>query len=142
MRALRNGFEPLFRLEVYDRLKHLETGKCPFDNLPERKRTPWSITREENEKLRLAQARIGCTNQFAEWRWRTNYGILGLLGCGEGKAVITCNNPLKHDMSGLVIGTTSGAEEVARLAPRAKVVEVLFPFAELLHSGSVAFGAE
>jgi hypothetical protein len=63
MRALRNGFEPLFRLEVYDRLKHLETGKCPFDNLPERKRTPWSITREENEKLRLAQARIGCTNR-------------------------------------------------------------------------------
>src|SRR5215468_3040861 len=42
--------------------------------------------------------------EFAEWRWRTNYGILGLLGCGEGKAVISCNNPLKPDMSGLSLG--------------------------------------
>jgi len=45
--------------------------------------------------------------EFAEWRWRTNYGILGLLGCGEGKAVISCNNPLKPDMSGLVIQNES-----------------------------------
>ncbi len=60
-----------------------------------------------------------------------------------GKVVISCNNPLKPDMSGLAIGTTtSGAEEVARLAAGAKVVEVLFPFAEILHSGSVAFGAQ
>jgi predicted dinucleotide-binding enzyme len=58
----------------------------------------------------------------------------------EGKIVISCNNPLKPDLSGLTIGTTiSGAEEVARLARGAKVVEVLFPFAEILRSGSVAF---
>src|SRR5579859_1185827 len=52
-----------------------------------------------------------------------------------GKVVISCNNPLKPDLSGLLLGTdTSGAEEVARLAPTAKVVEVLFPFAQQLQS--------
>jgi 8-hydroxy-5-deazaflavin:NADPH oxidoreductase len=60
-----------------------------------------------------------------------------------GKILISCNNPLKPDLSGLVLGTSSsGAEEVARLAARAKVVEVLFPFAEQLQSGSLLFGSQ
>lgn len=59
----------------------------------------------------------------------------------SGKVVISCNNPLKPDMSGLQVGTTtSGAEEVARMAMGANVVEVLFPFADVLKSESVEFG--
>jgi 8-hydroxy-5-deazaflavin:NADPH oxidoreductase len=59
----------------------------------------------------------------------------------SGKVLISCNNPLLPDLSGLLLGTnTSGAEEVARRVPGAKVVEVLFPFAEQLHSGSLTFG--
>src|SRR5262249_54391816 len=46
-----------------------------------------------------------------------------------------CTNPLKPDLSGLVIGTTNSAgEEVASLAPWARVVKAIPPFAELLCS--------
>jgi predicted dinucleotide-binding enzyme len=59
----------------------------------------------------------------------------------SGKILISCNNPLLPDLTGLLLGTnTSGAEEVARRVPEAKVIEVLFPFAEQLHSGSLTFG--
>jgi predicted dinucleotide-binding enzyme len=42
-----------------------------------------------------------------------------------GKVVLDCTNPLVPDLSGLEIGhTTSGGEEVARLAPGARVVKI------------------
>jgi predicted dinucleotide-binding enzyme len=42
----------------------------------------------------------------------------------DGKVVVEISNPLTDDMSGLAVGfTTSAAEEVARAAPRAKVVK-------------------
>ncbi|WP_266169126.1 NADPH-dependent F420 reductase [Dyella subtropica] len=60
-----------------------------------------------------------------------------------GKILISCNNPLNADLSGLSLGTnTSAAEEVARLAPTAKVVEVLFPFAQQLQSGKLQSGGQ
>ena len=41
-----------------------------------------------------------------------------------GKTLIDCTNPLKADLSGLTIGhSTSAAEELAALAPDAKVVK-------------------
>ncbi len=44
----------------------------------------------------------------------------------EGKILIDCTNPLKPDLSGLLIGhTTSAAEEIAKLAKGAKVVKSL-----------------
>lgn len=44
-------------------------------------------------------------------------------------------NPLKPDMSGLAVGTTSsGGEEVAKLTPGARVVKAIAPFAEVLQS--------
>jgi predicted dinucleotide-binding enzyme len=52
-----------------------------------------------------------------------------------GKTLWDCTNALKPDYSGLVIGTiTSGGEEVAKLAPKARVVKGIPPFAEVLHS--------
>ena len=52
-----------------------------------------------------------------------------------------CTNALKPDMSGLVVGTTtSGGEEVAKLAPWANVVKAIPPFAEVLHSTSTLIG--
>jgi len=52
-----------------------------------------------------------------------------------------CTNALKPDMSGLLVGTTtSGAEEIAKLAPWATVVKAIPPFAELLHSPSTLIG--
>jgi predicted dinucleotide-binding enzyme len=75
--------------------------------------------------------------------WGAVKDALEAAGSLEGKIVISCVNPLKADMSGLEIGTsTSGAEEIAKLAPRAKIVEVLFPFAEILHSDSRQFDSQ
>lgn len=54
-----------------------------------------------------------------------------------GKIVWDTTNPIKADMSGLEIGTTTSAgEEIAHAAPRAKVVKAVPPFAEVLHSPS------
>src|SRR5688572_24141233 len=42
----------------------------------------------------------------------------------DGKVLIDCSNPIKPDLSGLVVGhTTSAAEEIARWAPKARVVK-------------------
>lgn len=62
----------------------------------------------------------------------------------DGKTLISCVNPLTPDYSGLAVGTTtSGAEEIARLAPGAHVVEAfLNVFAGILHSGSMRFGTD
>lgn len=58
-----------------------------------------------------------------------------------GKILWDCTNALKPDMSGLLIGTTtSGGEEVSKLAPQARVVKAIPPFAELLRSSSVLIG--
>jgi predicted dinucleotide-binding enzyme len=46
-------------------------------------------------------------------------------------------NALNADVTGLEVGTTtSAAEEIAKLAPGARVIEALPPFAELLATGS------
>ncbi len=58
----------------------------------------------------------------------------------EGKILFSCVNALKPDMSGMAVGTTtSAAEEIAKLAPGARVVEGLPLFAEVLHSGNTSF---
>src|SRR5262249_50866013 len=50
-------------------------------------------------------------------------------------------NALTPDKSGLAVGTTtSAAEEIAKLARGARVVEALPPFADLLASGSATVG--
>jgi predicted dinucleotide-binding enzyme len=58
----------------------------------------------------------------------------------QGRILWSCVNALKRDLSGLVVGfDTSGAEEVARLAPGARVVAAIPPFAHAIASGSLAY---
>lgn len=53
----------------------------------------------------------------------------------QGKLLWSIVNPLKADYSGLQVGTTtSGAEELAKLATGARFVAALPPFAEVLHA--------
>lgn len=62
-------------------------------------------------------------------------------GSLDGKILFSCVNALLPDMSGLAVGTTtSAAEEIAKLAPGARVVEALPLFAEVLNSPSQQFG--
>jgi 8-hydroxy-5-deazaflavin:NADPH oxidoreductase len=62
-------------------------------------------------------------------------------GSLEGKILFSIVNALLPDMSGMAVGTTtSAAEEIAKLAPSARVVEALPVFAEVLNSPSRRFG--
>jgi 8-hydroxy-5-deazaflavin:NADPH oxidoreductase len=75
--------------------------------------------------------------------WSAVDDALAAAGSLAGKTVISCINPINANFSGLEIGTTtSGAEEIDKRAIGAKVVEVLFPFAEILHSDSRQFGQQ
>src|SRR5215467_1855710 len=57
------------------------------------------------------------------------------------KILWDCTNPLKPDLSGLLIGTnTSAGEENAAHAPEAHLVKAIPPFAEVLHSDSMKVG--
>ena len=59
-----------------------------------------------------------------------------------GKIVVDLTNPMKADFSGLAIGfSTSAAEEIARLAPQAKVVKGFNTlFASVLQNGGKVAG--
>lgn len=64
-------------------------------------------------------------------------------GSLDGKILFSCVNALLPDMSGLAVGTTtSAAEEIAQLAPGARVVEALPLFAEVLNSPSQQFDGQ
>ncbi len=67
--------------------------------------------------------------------WAAVPDALAQAGDLSGKILWDCTNPLLPDLSGLAMGTTtSGGEEVAKLAPGARVVKGIPPMAELLHS--------
>lgn len=56
--------------------------------------------------------------------WSGVQDALRTTGDLAGKIVIDCTNPLLPDLSGLAVGlTTSGAEEIAKLIPAARVVK-------------------
>jgi 8-hydroxy-5-deazaflavin:NADPH oxidoreductase len=58
----------------------------------------------------------------------------------DGQVLWSCVNALKRDLSGLAVGfDTSAAEEVARRAPRARVVAAIPPFANALASGDLLY---
>ena len=61
----------------------------------------------------------------------------------QEKIFIDCTNPLQPDFSGLVLGhATSAAEEIAKMAPGAKVVKAFnSAFADIYHSDSRLFGS-
>jgi len=64
--------------------------------------------------------------------------VAALLG---GKPLISCINPFKADLSQMEVAqTTSGAEEVAKMAPAAHVVECLFLGATIIDSPARQFG--
>jgi len=75
--------------------------------------------------------------------WSVVPEALKSAGSLDGKVLWDCTNALKPDLSGLEVGTTSsGAETIARLAPKARVVKAIPPFAELLHSDDPRIGGK
>jgi predicted dinucleotide-binding enzyme len=75
--------------------------------------------------------------------WAARAEALQAAGALSGKVLFSCVNCLKPDFSGLDIGTTtSAAEEIAKLAPGARVVEAIPPMAQILASDSHRLGGE
>jgi 8-hydroxy-5-deazaflavin:NADPH oxidoreductase len=75
--------------------------------------------------------------------WAAVEDALQQAGSLDGKILFSCVNALLPDMSGLAVGTTtSAAEEIAKLAPGARLVESMPLFAEVLHSPSREFGEQ
>jgi DNA ligase D-like protein (predicted ligase) len=64
---VRNGFVPRLRREVWQKLKGLEIAACPFANLPEKKRTQWSLTREEMKNCIWLRPELVVQIEFTEW---------------------------------------------------------------------------
>ncbi|MGH6843929.1 MAG: NADPH-dependent F420 reductase [Methylocella sp.] len=69
--------------------------------------------------------------------WGAVTEALESAGTIKGKVLFTCVNCLNPDLSGLAVGTTtSTAEEIAKLAPEAKVVEAIPPMPQILAADS------
>lgn len=113
----------------------------------------FSFSRDE-QKLKALAASVSATAQvgtpiaaveFADVvllavPWTAVSEALQAAGSLEGKILFSCVNALKPDMSGMAVGTTtSAAEEIAKLAPGARVVEGLPLFAEVLQTGDTSF---
>jgi bifunctional non-homologous end joining protein LigD len=64
---VRNGFVPKLRREVFQKLKGLEIGTCPFANLPEKRRTQWALTKEEMKNCRWLKPELVAQIEFTNW---------------------------------------------------------------------------
>jgi bifunctional non-homologous end joining protein LigD len=62
---VRTGFVPQVRREVEGRFKGLQIETCPFANLPEKKRTMWALTKENENCVRLKPELAA--QVFTEW---------------------------------------------------------------------------
>jgi predicted dinucleotide-binding enzyme len=112
---------------------------------------------KDQAKLRAAAraagptARVGTPGQAAAFGdvillavpWAAVPEALAADGALRGKILFSCVNFLKPDFSGLEIGTTtSAAEEIAKLAPEARLVEAIPPMAQILASESHRLGGQ
>jgi bifunctional non-homologous end joining protein LigD len=66
---VKNGFVPRLREEIFARFKKLETDKCPFANLPEKKgaRRGDALTAEKMKECRWLKPKLVCQVSFVEW---------------------------------------------------------------------------
>ena len=66
---VRAGFVPLTRRQVFERIKPLETGKCPFVNLPEKNAGRWGqgLTAEKMKECVWVKPSLVTEIEFLEW---------------------------------------------------------------------------
>ena len=76
-------------------------------------------------------------------RWENIEDALKAAGPMNGKILIDCTTPVSHEMNELSVGlTTSGAEEISKIVPGAKVVKAFNTLcADVYHSDSRLFGS-
>ena len=66
---VRAGFVPLTRRQVFERIKPLQTAKCPFVNLPEKDAGRWGqgLTAEKMKECVWVKPRVVAEIEFLEW---------------------------------------------------------------------------
>ncbi len=66
---VRAGFVPLTRRQVFERIKPLETAKCPFVNLPEKEAGRWGqgLTAEKMKECVWVKPILMAEVEFLEW---------------------------------------------------------------------------
>jgi ATP-dependent DNA ligase len=66
---VRAGFVPLTRRRVFERIKPLETTKCPFVNLPETDAGQWGqgLTAEKMKECVWVKPQVVAEIEFLEW---------------------------------------------------------------------------
>ena len=64
---VRNGFVPRLRREVRHKLTRLHSERCPFVNLPEKRRTLYSLTKSEMENCQWLKPSLVAQIEFTEW---------------------------------------------------------------------------
>jgi ATP-dependent DNA ligase len=87
---VRNGFVPHVRREVYHHLRGLKTGKCPFVNLPEKRRTWWALTAEEMKNCQWLKPDVVAQIDYREFTpdgHLRHPGFVGLRDDKEPRAV-------------------------------------------------------
>ncbi len=80
---------------------------------------------------------------FITTPWETTEALIKEAGPLDNKVLVDCTNPLTPDLSDLSIGhTTSAAEEVAKIAPEARVVKAFnTAFASIYQEKNRMFGS-
>ena len=64
---VRAGFVPHMRCGMWPLLQPLRTDKCPFSDLPEKRRTLYSLTREEMQNCQWLKPLLVAQIEFREW---------------------------------------------------------------------------
>jgi ATP-dependent DNA ligase len=66
---VKDGFVPRIRAELFPALKALQTSRCPFKNLPEKRASRWgeALTAEKMTQCRWVTPKLVCQVAFLEW---------------------------------------------------------------------------
>jgi len=64
---VRAGFVPHMRCALFPLLQEFRTEKCPFGDLPEKRRTLYSLTKHEMQKWQWVKPLLVAQIDFQEW---------------------------------------------------------------------------
>ena len=87
---VRNGFVPHVRQNLFKRFTNIETDKCPFANLPEKRRTQWAITSAEMQNCRWLRPELVAQVEFSEWTPDNHLRQVNFLGLRQDKDPQDC----------------------------------------------------